>query len=167
MPLPSDDLILWDVRPPCYSRDRPAWGSEEEQDTWDEEREVAIEYYESMADRGGVDFRSVPDDEFMLPLLSAFARSIARMPALEEAHLQSCLASPHKRDVGWMVDYCAPWKPYKWNRQSEHESDLASPRVIFDVGNEWRPSEEVLDLFREVGSKKYGRDTVLEFVIRR
>ena len=112
--------------------------------------------------------RTVPNDELMLPLLSAFARALARMPALKVARLESKIGPPETKsqdspDRTWSVDYVAPWQQYEYEAGRGEPLDLSAPRAYFNVAGGWRPSEEVLQLFRDIGKKRHGRETVVKF----
>jgi hypothetical protein len=55
--------------------------------------------------RDNVDFRALPNDELIVPLLEAFARAITQMPALQSAELFTPLSFPREE---WSVLYVAP-----------------------------------------------------------
>jgi len=156
-PLSPDDPS-WAHKPPSYYG-----GSEEERAA----RHAAMEYYASaLQARGTSRFRSVPKNEHILPLLSAFARALARMPALKSAHLTTspCYPGYEDEDCDWTVDYVAPWETVQQNDAANQQSPhVSAPRVFFDTGG-WRPSKEVLKLFAEIGRKAHDQDTSIIFV---
>jgi hypothetical protein len=140
-----------------------------------EEAEEALAYRESMLLAGARDdddhwnddryeFRVVPDDEVMLPLLEAFARAIAQMPAVKKAHLSAHARFPHRE---WFVSYVAPGIPRPYDDElvvlGVREPAASQPRVFFHV-QDWRPSKHVLDLFRKVGTERHGQDAAIAFL---
>lgn len=137
----------------------PGHGSE--QDTLD-----ALAYEQSIVEdwawEGWGEFRTVPDDKVMLPLLEAFARAISQIPSLESADLTTELPFP---DAEWSVSYLAPGVevPNHLKRCIERDMALSTPRVLFQTGD-WRPSRAVLGLFRNIGMKAYQQDAAIAFL---
>ncbi|KAJ1323564.1 hypothetical protein MN608_10808 [Microdochium nivale] len=109
-------------------------------------------------------FRIVPRRETVEPLLKAFAKAIARdnMPRLEDAELFAWLCwSPRVEEdleddesldaeletYRWGVKYIAPIGPQRENMEGEHQREGI---VQWQVGD-WRPSQDVLHAFEELG----------------
>ncbi|KAK4222017.1 hypothetical protein QBC38DRAFT_520499, partial [Podospora fimiseda] len=120
---------------------------------------------------GSHEFRTVSN---ILPLLAAFARALAQMPCLEYAELSRDLESSGETKNGeeriycpgpgyWSVFYCALGRNVYWDKYMEGGANLSAPRVFFLVEG-WRPSKEVLNVFREVGRRHSGQDTVITFL---
>ncbi|KAK4156177.1 hypothetical protein C8A00DRAFT_30990 [Chaetomidium leptoderma] len=150
-PLPADQQV---------SPMPPGYGTEEDTD-------AAYAYELAAREMPGGDnseFRTVPDDEVMLPLLAAFARAAAQMPALKNAYLATPVPEPQSV---WFVLYGAPGITCGGEElmvaEGEPEPPLNTPRVYFGVGD-WRPSAEVVDLFRRVGEERYMQDTNVVFL---
>lgn len=126
-------------------------------------------------------FRVVPDDEAISPLLEAFAKAAVRMPKLKDAALWCPLYFKRSQDdEGQDVDYlgdsipdlfkCNPetlgWgiaymKPYQkvFSRHVNQEY-VAERQLWWMVGNRWRPSADLQERFREVGREKHGNGLV-------
>ncbi|KXX74052.1 hypothetical protein MMYC01_209829, partial [Madurella mycetomatis] len=134
-----------------------------------EDTQRALEYERSMRPVGREgdgtfdsldDFRTTPDDEVMLPLLEAFARAVAQMPSLKTANLTTPLPDPH---IEWFVSYGAPGTRCGYEEYAEEDGVLSKPRFFFHV-QDWRPSDQVLDLFRRVGRERSQQDAVIAFL---
>jgi hypothetical protein len=116
----------------------PGYGSEQE-------TQEALAYKRSLRTpkfAGGIlcfrddtDFRVVPNDELLVPLLEAFARAIAQMPALQSAELFTELCYPHEE---WSVNYVAPGVESYYEKPLGNETALSSPRLFLHV-QDWRP----------------------------
>ncbi|KAK3986389.1 hypothetical protein QBC44DRAFT_361601 [Cladorrhinum sp. PSN332] len=129
--------------------------------------EISLQKYTSMdgTHNGAHDFRTWPNDATILPLLAAFARAIAHMPSLKFADLSTPLErSGDGSSAGeWSVFYSAPGSHSGYDKYMKGGPNLSAPRVFFHV-EDWRPSKKVLDLFREVGRKYHGQETVITFM---
>lgn len=100
----------------------------------------------------------VPNDQAILPLLEAFARAIALMPALEEACLTSWVD-----DGEFFVVYASPRNSTTgWEKYIEGDAAPA-PRVFFHC-EDWRPSDKVLDLFQKIGRGTHQQDVIFTFL---
>lgn len=88
-------------------------------------------------------FREYPVDEEILPLLTAMARSVARMPVLQslsvEADLNGC------RDAVFDIMFTAPGRKDFMDVEDE---DRERPRLYWRTGD-WRPCKQVLALWEE------------------
>ncbi|KAM3564709.1 hypothetical protein ARSEF4850_001738 [Beauveria asiatica] len=96
---------------------------------------------------------TTPDDATVGPLLSAFARLLARLPVLETANLLArCGGGAEEEEeeeaVEWAVCYCAPGRTNAWMGGSE--MDVERPRVWFVTGR-WRPGDGLVRAFRRAG----------------
>ncbi|KAL2166720.1 hypothetical protein VTG60DRAFT_2283 [Thermothelomyces hinnuleus] len=90
-------------------------------------------------------FRIVPDDELVVPLLGAFARAVAQMPALKSACLTASLRRPY---TVWFVCFDAPGADSGHNHfLDDPDRGTSEPRVFFRV-HHWKPPKQVLDLFQ-------------------
>ncbi|KAK0670018.1 carbohydrate-binding module family 50 protein [Cercophora samala] len=106
------------------------------------------------------DFRTWPNEETLRPLLEAFVRGLEHMPSVLTADLTTEPASGGE----WFICYYAPGRRSGYEDDIEdQEVSIDSPRVFCHMGD-WRPSEDVMDLFRELGRKKHGEECVICFV---
>ncbi|KAI0014326.1 hypothetical protein F4779DRAFT_5588 [Xylariaceae sp. FL0662B] len=104
------------------------------------------------------------DDGPMNALLAAFARGCGRgnMPALRTATFQS----EFHRWTFW-VTCCTAGTAALLERDTEFaDGDRNAWCVFFYVGN-WRPAEETLEEFRQIGRERTGRDTTVRFLPQR
>ena len=152
-----------------------------------EEAEAAIQYAKSMrhgltynpdngTSDGREDFRTVVNNEVMLPLLEALARAAGEMMALEWFHVSTELAQG--RGAQWFVEYVAPGKKHEfekytrpkemqdWDAEEQRKRQykpLDDPTVFLHV-EKWRPDEKVVELFQAIGRKRWGRDARVVFL---
>ncbi|KAH8598452.1 hypothetical protein B0O99DRAFT_699816 [Bisporella sp. PMI_857] len=88
-------------------------------------------------------FRDYPVDEEILPLLKAMAKAVARMPALQ---MLSVMGSPDGNpDAVFEVVFIEAGVS---DLMDENPEDSLRPRLYWQTGD-WRPAEEVLDLWEE------------------
>ncbi|OTA90882.1 hypothetical protein M434DRAFT_33236 [Hypoxylon sp. CO27-5] len=136
----------------------PGYGTED--DT------VAALAYERSMDRAAEEntpddrsqqFRLIPNEEIMVPLLEAFARYIASIRSLQQA--QIIMDRPPWLGE-WKVTYNAPGYPYFYDTDRE---DLSRARVYFLVWD-WEPEDSLVDLFRAIGQELYEQDAVITFM---
>ncbi|KAJ1325457.1 hypothetical protein MN608_08650 [Microdochium nivale] len=123
-------------------------------------------------------FRVVPRRETVEPLLKAFAKAIARdnMPCLVDAELFAwlCWRPRVEEDLEDDESLLAEWETYRWGvkyisstgqQQGEEEKIEGENRregiVQWQVGD-WRPSQDVLDVFEQLGI----RQEWLDFEVR-
>ncbi|KAJ8116643.1 hypothetical protein OPT61_g1967 [Boeremia exigua] len=113
-------------------------------------------------------FRVEPSRERIEPLLAAFARSLARdnMPSLEDAEMFTHLwwapsdeieakgyGLPMKKGHRWGVKFIAGRGS---KRQKPDDAATApTPPVVQWLVGDWRPSEEVMDLFESLGRQEW------------
>jgi len=110
------------------------------------------------------DFRTWPNEETLRPLLAAFALGLEHMPAVLTAELTTEPASGGE----WFVCYYAPGRKSGYEDDDVEEAEgaavsVSSPRVFFHMGD-WRPSWDVVKLFKEFGKRKHGEECVVCFV---
>ena len=119
------------------------------------------------------DFRQVPNDDAMMPLLEAVARRLANMPSLESWYMATQIPQTSSE---WFLTYCAAGKTTGYESYMDEtvldegqgggtwaqvEAEAASrAKVLFHVGD-WRPTRQVLDLFRKAGGME---DAVVGFL---
>ncbi|KAL1793942.1 hypothetical protein ACET3X_007363 [Alternaria dauci] len=143
----------------------------------DEDRDLDGEYYDSPTGGSEYDyhldmFRTAPCRERIEPLLAAFAKSLTRdnMPNLEDAEIFTHLWW-HPSDDRDAQDYGLPMKNgHRWgvkfiagrSSKKENDSDAATagataptPSVVQWQVGEWRPSEEVMSLFDNLGRQEW------------
>jgi hypothetical protein len=112
----------------------PGYGSDE--DEWDEAAEYEVSLRPVGREGDGTldlldDFRVVPDEEALLPLLEAFARAVAQMPALRTACLTSRLPDPY---LEWFVVYATPGNLTDYEEYMEEDDSAGTkPRVFLHV----------------------------------
>ncbi|KAM3065125.1 hypothetical protein ACMFMG_006115 [Clarireedia jacksonii] len=109
----------------------------------------------------GYDFRRVPRDEAMLPMLEALARRLKNMPSLKSAYLETRLP----QDKGdWFFWYVAPGESCGFeDYMDKPDPNLSRARVFFHT-EDWRPGDKLVRMFREVGKECYGEDTIIVFL---
>lgn len=112
-------------------------------------------------------FRVQPNNEYLSPFLTAFAKAAAEMPKLKEA----CLWSPLRwqagdsygdsdeigkefskwpdRPLAWGITYIAP-ENLGFHFEGKH---FCSSRQLFWTTGQWRPSDELHDLFGRIGDQ--------------
>lgn len=89
-------------------------------------------------------FRDYPNDEEILPLLEAMAKAAARMPALQVMSLTGIIdGSP---DGLFEVAFIAASVP---DIMDELLEDASRPRLYWQT-RDWRPPEELLELWRRI-----------------
>ncbi|KAF2873231.1 hypothetical protein BDV95DRAFT_491029 [Massariosphaeria phaeospora] len=136
-----------------------------EDETWDEDIDDNGLNTEICASKK---FRVQPNDDVLVPFLTAFAKAASNMPALREA----CLWAPltwEAHDVDGYADYdgtqLAMWpdKPLAWGIAyvapatfgfhafpGQHYSQS---RQLWWETAQWRPSSELRQLFQQIGDK--------------
>lgn len=106
----------------------------------------------------GLDFRRIPRDEAMLPLLSAFARRLATMPSLRRCEMEVRL--PH---CDWFVFYAGPGLESGYAEYMESPEDVSVGRFFLHF-EDWRPSDEVVRLLRDVGRICHGEQSIVTYL---
>ncbi len=136
----------------------PGYGSERE--TADALAYLSSLRQQKIAADGTGEFRIVPEEEMIVPLLEAFARAAAQMPALESACLTTRLRAPY---FSWSVAYVAPKTvaaDYAEYLDSNDRAGGVRPRVFLDV-HEWEIPEPALGLLRRIANARHGQDAIL------
>ena len=159
-PLPPDAA--------AYRYPAPGYG------TTTEETQASLAYAQSLAripdpadgtfDSEREDFRTWPNEETLRPLLAAFVLGLEHMPAVLTAELTTEPASGGE----WFVCYYAPGRKSGYADDDVEEAEgaavsVSSPRVFFHMGD-WRPSWDVVKLFKEFGKRKHGEECLVCFV---
>lgn len=110
------------------------------------------------------DFRRVPNDEVMVPMLEAFARVAAQIRALTSVYLATRVKNITGDNGEWFVSYLAPGKASGFEEYiMDEDAVLSKPRVFFHV-LDWRPNKELVDLFRIVGRERHQQDAIITFL---
>ncbi|KAK8139141.1 hypothetical protein PG984_002521 [Apiospora sp. TS-2023a] len=108
----------------------------------------------------GCEFRCLPRDEAMLPLLTALARRLARTPSLRNVYLEATLP----RDKGsWFFSYQAPGEMSDWDEYVDCDDASSRARVFLHAGD-WRPDESVVAMLRGIGKACHGEDAIVVFL---
>lgn len=123
----------------------------------------------------GAQFRVVPDNDVLSPLLESFAKAAKLMPALREAALwcpsrfttdadmdedfyenfhEAELTKSKGHDLAWGIAYAAPGEQDFTERLEKRL--VQSRQLWWMVGNRWNPSARLHDLFRNIGREKHG-----------
>lgn len=142
----------------------PGYGSDE--DEWDEAAEYEVSLRPAGREGDGTldlldDFRVVPDEEVLVPLLEAFARAVAQMLVLRTACLTSRLPDPY---LEWFVVYATPGNLTSYEEYMEEDDSAGvKPRVFLHVHG-WTAPEQVLDMFRKMGQKRHGQDAIVTYM---
>ncbi|KAI0095433.1 hypothetical protein F4776DRAFT_652365 [Hypoxylon sp. NC0597] len=108
-----------------------------------------------------VQFRQIPNEELVIPLLESFVRYIASIRSLRYAKL----FMDRRAFLGdWFVLYSAPGHRSGYEGlMKKPDEDLSRARVFFLVGD-WEPEAHVVDLFRAIGQERYGEDAIITFL---
>ena len=103
------------------------------------------------------DFRTWPDDEVFVPLLESFARALGQMPRLKSTLLEFYSGSRYI-----YIAYTAPGVVAMDEDELEvyEKTPRSAPRLLAHT-HDWKMSEDLHNLFRAVGAKFQGEDTVL------
>ena len=110
-----------------------------------------------------VSYDPVPDDESLMPLMEAFGRACLQIPMLKLAEL-STLIPTSKGAISkfgmakWGVWYLGPGTPSYLSTEG-----ISQRRLIWAVMG-WRPSADLRNLLREIGSETWGHEMVEKFV---
>jgi hypothetical protein len=109
----------------------------------------------------GLDFRRIPRDEAMLPLLEAIARRLSRTPSLRTLYLETTL--PQSRGL-WFFSYAAPGEFSGYEEyMEEFDADLLRARVFIHT-EDWRPDQKVVSMLRDIGKMCYGQESIVTFL---
>ncbi|KAF2787614.1 hypothetical protein K505DRAFT_287605 [Melanomma pulvis-pyrius CBS 109.77] len=120
-------------------------------------------------------FRFLPNQDLVVPLLTAFAKAAARMPSLKVAMLWSPITlsaedvsefyedfepegiseSPLK-SLAWGVCYISPGVPSF--RALPQDPCTTGREIWWNVGSKWQPDKSLSDLFRQIGLQEHGGD---------
>ncbi|KAI1803428.1 hypothetical protein F4811DRAFT_341981 [Daldinia bambusicola] len=179
---PLHDIEINDLLGPDVPRLPPGYGTKADTNT-------AVEFMRSVGlITGEMDipdpeqqFREIPDDEVIVPLLEAFARRLAHMPSLQYAEL-SFYTSLYNRSPSlvprhhpfprhplyppeqWTIYYSAPGKPHRCEGSlRKRDVDLSRAHVSFELRG-WMPDKHLVDLFRNVGKAANGEDAIITFL---
>ncbi|KAI9642413.1 hypothetical protein NHQ30_009218 [Ciborinia camelliae] len=107
------------------------------------------------------EFRRIPRDEAMIPMLEALARRLSHMSSLRSAYLETRL--PQDRGE-WFFSYGAPGESCGFEEYMEEpDTDLLRARVFFHT-EDWRPGDEIVRMFRGVGKACHGEDAIVTFL---
>jgi len=129
-----------------------------------------------------VQFRVSPDNEVLVPFVTAFAKAAKNMPLLQQAMLWTSLSwnadgcdddytdfdtslffksttSPLK----WGIVYVAPdvflGIPWRLRRNGPGESYCESRQLWWNVGS-WRPDSDLCHHFQQIGFQKHGEGLI-------
>lgn len=109
----------------------------------------------------GLDFRRIPRDEAMLPLLEAVARRLSHTPSLRTFYLETNL--PQTRSI-WFFSYAAPGVFSGLGEYMEEpDPDLLRARVFIHT-DDWRPDQKVVSMLRNIGRACYGQESIVTFL---
>lgn len=143
----------------------------------DEETELDFEEFNWDEQLTWAQYRVVPNDETLVPFLSAFARAAASMPALKQAALWAPLqfhnaweeyneldantVSKFTEDrLAWGLKYVSPHTRAFPNDPRE---DFSPFRQMWWHVAKWRPDAILLGLFRRIGWVEHGMDMVMHW----
>ncbi|KAK0726362.1 hypothetical protein B0T21DRAFT_413694 [Apiosordaria backusii] len=105
-------------------------------------------------------FRRMPNDKMVAPLLISFARAMSQMPLLKLAVLWNNIS---EETWTFKVEYRAPgYQPEYDKYMGGDVVDISKPRIFFTEsslprGHKWRPSDDVIELFRNVSMDSHGQ----------
>lgn len=106
-------------------------------------------------------FSALPDDDKLNTMLTAFARCLARMPALEFAHLRMVFSN----NVGWAFQVLVGAPSYRfpyWDVDPEEGEPV--PWRIYLLVSWWRPTDATIEELKNIGVKKGGQPSTLQFL---
>ncbi|KAK7942947.1 uncharacterized protein PG986_012060 [Apiospora aurea] len=113
----------------------------------------------------GCEFRCIPRDEVMLPLLKAVARRLTHTPSLRNVHLEAVFL--WKKDV-WFFEYLAPGEESDYDVYVDCEGtgcdDPLSRARVFLRTPDWRPDEGVVAMLRGIGKTCHGEEAIMTFL---
>jgi hypothetical protein len=132
-------------------------------------------------------FRVVPNEDTLVPFLTAFAKAAVRMPSLKQAalwcplqinandvssfykgyHGEGLIDPPFYRpysittldELAWGVAYTAPGE----KNFNNGKDPLQMRELSWRTGNKWRPSSELRATFQQIGLERYGNDLFESF----
>lgn len=114
----------------------------------------------------GSEFRCVPRDEAILPLLTAVGRRLAHTPSLQIVYL-----APEPRLVkgGWSFLYNARGQVSGLDKyvdcvESRCRDPASRARIFLHADDDWRPDEGVVALLRGIGRAWNGEDAIFTFL---
>lgn len=115
----------------------------------------------------GCDFRCIPRDEAILPLLAAIARRLVHAPSLRRVYLQS---QHFSLDKLWFFLYRAPGESSRYDHLVDREGSgcdnpLSRTRIFVYYPN-WKPDDKTLALLRGVGKICHGQDAIVTCITR-
>jgi hypothetical protein len=99
--------------------------------------------------------------EHITPLILSFARAAQKMPALDLATLTCPLTDEEYNNFLFEVCYIAPDEPSFYG--DTDDGDVQSRRVYYEVGD-WRPSDDVARVLRNIGEQWHGGRVVEKFL---
>ena len=134
-----------------------------------------IDYYNWVEHRVIAQYRVMPNDETLVPFLTAFAKSAALMPLLKEVALWCPLefrtenthlsndyenfdisqVSKYQGELAWGVGYT---KPGTLAFTSKPGEDFAPLRQLWWKVGKWRPDPGLHNLFQKIGRSEHGED---------
>ncbi|KAK8084866.1 hypothetical protein PG997_006137 [Apiospora hydei] len=110
----------------------------------------------------GCEFRCIPRDEAMLPLLKVVARQLTHTPSLRNVHLEAVL--PWDNGM-WFFEYLAPAEESDYDVYVDCEGkrcdDPLSRARVFLHAPDWRPDEGVVAMLRGIGKACHGEDAIM------
>jgi hypothetical protein len=114
-------------------------------------------------DRDGVyyNYREHGNVATLNPFLTAFAKAIQKMPALEHFMLETELG--YGKGF-WEISYYAPGQVAEWEEEEHERKDNTRVRRIhYTVGEVWRPDDVIAEGLRNVGREKFGGEVIERF----
>jgi hypothetical protein len=106
----------------------------------------------------------------MNALFSAVSKAVKRMPVLEQLKVSAHFRS----DREFRVSYYAPGVVQEgdkkqgtddgFGRITESDDDIKSRRVYYEIGELWRPNDEILEGLRGAGREKFGEEIIEKFL---
>ncbi|KAF2706353.1 hypothetical protein K504DRAFT_459648 [Pleomassaria siparia CBS 279.74] len=141
---------------------------------------VYMDWDDTAASFSWCQFRVEPNEDMLVPFLTAFAKAAARMPSLKEFALWSplrlgrweklagyenfdaSLVYKHVKedddlDLAWGIAYTVPGEQdFTTFRRGDYSP---SRRLWWRVGK-WRPNSALHDLFQNIGREKHGNEVI-------
>lgn len=120
-------------------------------------------------------FRTVVNEQLLIPLIEAFAKACIQVPTLETAFLMTSLRQPvefrgklHDYPTRWGIYYSAPGQ-YHDHRSIPNLSYPASSawqRTLTYEVREWRLSEDLCSLLRCIGQGAHKKEPIERYIDR-
>ncbi|KAJ4381900.1 hypothetical protein N0V86_003269 [Didymella sp. IMI 355093] len=115
---------------------------------------------------GGIGFRVRPNEETLVPFLTAFAKAAVRMPKLKDLNLWSPLIWYNNEDdipADWLEYEHLNDRPLAWGLAYDKPTAKTPRKLTWRVST-WRPDDQLHTLFQDIGRQEHGNELVEDWV---